>query len=278
MDREHGLVQNERRRQMSDLIRFCWWIFIIFTTFSLLLCIEARWRYRRKRGIDDDENFHGRYRYFGQTIRSGQRQVIGYELLLREYDGSTGKWHLPNRVSDFPLSRVVQAVQKVDQQLESQETTLALNMTSSQLLDFRADHFFNWVVGVVDDQILIELNAHDLCDCPWWSRLRLKHRLKQIDHRRIKVVVEGVDSSSRTRRLLRPYLLSVDYLKFNAKAFNKSANHWIDVTLNQWKQYLAKSNVQPVLGRIEEPGQEQLADQLGIKLRQGYIYDQPKLI
>lgn len=263
---------------MNELAQFFWYIFVVFTVISLLLCVEAHFHYRNKRGIDDDQDFRGHYRYFGQSIRNRHRQIIGYELLLREYDPATKKWRLPKQVDYFPLSRVVHTVQQVEPDLPTTIRTLALNMTKDQLLDFRAERFFNWILGIVNQHVMIELNANDLITSNWLERIRLLRRLRRIDRRKIKVVVENVDSSNRMFKALRPYLGETDYLKFEASAFNKSATHWIDVTLNQWKQQLQFYKVEPVLGRVESDDQQHLADQLGIPFRQGYLYDRPKLI
>ena len=38
---------------MNDLKTFLWWVFVIFTLICIFLCIEAHFRYRNKKGIDD---------------------------------------------------------------------------------------------------------------------------------------------------------------------------------------------------------------------------------
>lgn len=256
---------------MNDLVTFFWNIFWVFTLICVALCIEAHFRYQNKRGIDDDSRFPGRYRYFGQSIRDAEHHIVGYELLLREYNPSDQQWQLPKHVTDYPLSQVVQAVKQIDTNVQ----TLAINMTTHQLLDFRADRFFNWILGVVNHQIIIELSAMDLISLNWFQRHQLKRYLQQINHRKVRVVIEGVDSSSWMFKRIRPFLENADFIKFNANAFNKSADHWIDVTLNQWKRQLNSYGVKPILGHVESQNQLDLADKLGINIRQGYIYDQP---
>lgn len=256
---------------MNDLATFFWNIFLVFTVICVALCIEAHFRYQNKRGIDDDSRFPGHYRYFGQSIRNDDHQIVGYELLLREFNDQDQQWQLPKHVTDYPLSQVVQAVKQIDTTVP----TLAINMTTNQLLDFRADRFFNWILGVVDHQIIIELSAADLLTLNYFQRRQLQAYLLRIQHHQVRVVIEGVDSSSLMFKRIRPFLTVADYLKFNADAFNKSADHWIDVTLNQWKRQLSLYHVKPILGRVESQAQLDLADKLGINIRQGYVYDQP---
>lgn len=66
------------------------------------LCVEARVRYRTKRGIDDDRGFDRRYEYFGQPIYDQAGKVYGYELLLWAFDPQKKRWYLPKDVVDFP--------------------------------------------------------------------------------------------------------------------------------------------------------------------------------
>ena len=78
-------------------------------------------------------------------------------------------------------------------------------------------------------------------------------------------------------RLL-PFLENITHVKFVANAFNKSATHWIEVTLGEWQLATQKAQVGMILGKIERLCQEQLADQLHIPYRQGYLYARPEKI
>lgn len=103
----------------------------------------------------------------------------------------------------------------------------------------------------------------------------MRSLLKKLDHTTVKVTIEDVDSTQRTYVMLRPFLPYIDYLKFNINSFEKSANHWIDITLAQWQRRAEKYGIVATVSKVEEADQVQLADQLGISLRQGYAYGQP---
>lgn len=262
---------------MNDLKIFLWSVFLIFTLICVAFCIEAHLRYHNRRGIDEDKDFSGEYQYFVQTISNRHGAVIGYELLLRELDAATQQWRLPNDVVHFPLSKMVEVIKKLVPRLHPTITLLSMNMTVRQLTDFRADYFLRWVNSLINDQdLVVEIDAHDILTAGLIRRRHLLHFLKNRDRRQVKVTVENVDSARKSYLLLQQFLPYIDYLKLNARAFRKSETHWIDVTLAQWQRQLAKYKVTPVVGRVEDADQVALANRLNINLRQGYHYGRPQ--
>lgn len=261
---------------MTDLKILLWWIFVWFTVICIGFCIGAYFRYRPKTGIDDEHDFVNKYEYFGQPIYDREGKLHGYELLLREFNQRKKCWQLPKDVADFPLSKVVYTIRQIDPQIINSIQMLALNMTVSQIADFRADYFFKWVRGVINNQQLtIEIDAADIRRASPFKRWRMRSLLKKLDHTVVKVTIEDVDSTQRTYAMLKSFLPYIDYLKFNINSFEKSPNHWIDITLAQWQRRAEKYGIVATVSKVEEPGQIQLADQLGIHLRQGYAYGQP---
>lgn len=264
---------------MIDLRLFLLSVFLFFTLICLLLCIEAHFRYQNKVGIDQDKGFSRQYEYFGQPVYNQDHTIIGYELLLREYDQHQQKWRLPRNVIDFPLSKVVNTIEKIDPQILKSIQSLALNMTVSQLLDFRSTYFFQWVLSVIHQrQLIVEIDAANIRQSGFLRRRFLIHLLKTLNHDQIKIEIENVDSSHRTYYLLRPFLPYIDYLKFNIHTFRKSKNHWIDITLAQWQRRAQHHHITTIVGKVEAAEQVALADQLGIDLRQGFAYGKPELL
>ncbi len=273
---ESGSAQKGRPVAMTDLIILLWWTFVWFTVICIGLCISAYFRYRLKTGIDDEHGFVNKYEYFGQPIYDHEGKLHGYELLLREFNQRKKHWQLPKDVADFPLSKVVYTIRQIDPQIIDNIQMLALNMTVSQITDFRAAYFFKWVRGVINNQQLtIEVDAADIRRASPYKRWQMRSLLKKLDHTTVKVTIEDVDSTQRTYVMLRPFLPYIDYLKFNINSFEKSANHWIDITLAQWQRRAEKYGIVATVSKVEEADQVQLADQLGISLRQGYAYGQP---
>ena len=261
---------------MTDLKIFLWWVFVIFTIICILFCIEARLRYRNKKGIDQDHSFASKYKYFGQPIYDQHGQLRGYELLLREFNHGQNKWQLPKNIDHFPLSKMVYTIRQIDPQITSSIRVLALNMTVSQLTDFRANYFFKWVLGVINkQQLFIEIDAHDIRTAGIIQQRRMLAVLKRLNHDHVKVTIENVDSTKRTYQILKKFLPFVDYLKFNIHSFKKSRTNWIDITLAQWQRLINSYHVTPIVSKVEGQDQIMLADQLNINLRQGYALGRP---
>lgn len=253
-----------------------WWSFVSFTLICISFCLEAHHRYKNKNGIDNNKEFLNRYEYFGQPVFNKENKIQSYELLLREFNPKTHEWQLPDNVTNFPLSKIINTIQKINPQLEAY-SHLSLNMTVSQIIDFRTDYFFTWLFGTTNiKELVIELDAEDIRHTSFAQRRKIFRILKNIKHPQIRVTIENVDSSKKTYLLLQQYLPYIHYLKFNIHTFNKSANHWIDVTLAQWKRRSAHFNVESVVGKIEDTNNIALVDQLDISLRQGYAYGRPK--
>lgn len=220
---------------MADLRIFLWRIFVGFTLLCLAFCVEACLRYRHKRGIDDEAGFSKRYEYFGQPVRDQKDQLYGYELLLREFNRQTRQWQLPHNVVDFPLSKMVTTIQHYADKLAEPIHTLALNMTVSQLIDFRSRYFFSWVQGLIGDtHLTVEIGAEDIVKAGFFRRRQLLRVLRAMQGSKISFTLENIDSSRKIYVLLRQFLPYVDYAKGNIRSFKKSPSHWIDITLAQW--------------------------------------------
>lgn len=263
---------------MHDLAILLWRVFLVFTGICLAFCIEAFLRYRHKRGIDNEMGFNERYQYFGQPIYNHQ-QLYGYELLLREYNPHQQKWQLPSNVDDFPLSKMVTTLEQVAGRLPESIHYLSLNMTVSQLTDFRSQYFFRWaqeLVGQAD--LAVELRADDIISANIIQRHQLMNLLKYLGPTKVSVTVENVDSSAETYHLLRRFLPYLDYVKFNIRDFKKSPHHWIDITLAQWQRRAQRYHVDTAVGMVEAPAQIQLLNQLDIGLREGFAYGRPQKI
>lgn len=272
-----SVLKEGRRTKMSNFAHFLWEVFVGFTIICLAICVESYFHYKNKRGIDDDHQFDSHYQYLGQPIYDQAHHLMGYELLLREFNPQTNKWQLPHDVTNFPLNLTVHTIQQISPQLTEEVHYLALNMTVSQLTDFRAEYFFSWLLGTTTiNQLVIEIDTRDLKNVSFFKRYKIRQILRKINSSKIKITIENVDSTKQTYYLLRRFLPLIDYLKFNINAFEKSEHHWIDITLAQWQRTCRANGVEPIVSRIEDPDHLALVDQLKVPLRQGYAYGKPK--
>lgn len=263
---------------MTELAIFLWHVFLIFTVICLAFCLEAFLRYRHKRGIDDESGFNSRYDYFGQPVYDQNKHLYGYELLLREFNPRTRQWQLPHDVVGFPLSKMVATIKGDTAKLVGQIQVLALNMTVSQLIDFRAEYFFSWVLGLLGKtQLTVEIDARDIMKAGFFRRRQLLHILRTLRSSTVTFTIENIDSSRQTYVILRQFLPYIDYAKVDIHAFKKSPNHWIDITLAQWQRRAQQFGVAVAASKVEIPAQVQLLNQLNIGIRQGYAYGGPNV-
>ena len=122
-------------------------------------------------------------------------------MVMNFYYGNTiihtNKWQLPRNVVDFPLSKIVSTIQEINPQLKD-IANLSLNMTVSQITDFRAEYFFTWVLGTTNiKQLVIELDANDIRRANIFKRKEILYILRKIKRLQIKVTIENVDSSKK---------------------------------------------------------------------------------
>ena len=151
------------------------------------------------------------------------------------------QWQLPKDVNNFPLNLVAEAVEKQHHQFADDVGMLTINMTVSQLADYRAGNFLNWVMGVLPNKIIVlELDINDVLNSNLWRRRRLMKDLEILarNYPNIQVTIEGVNSS----------------------------------------KYHYKKLIKYLLARIEDENQATLAKQLKVNYRQGYHYQKPQQI
>ena len=80
---------------------------------------------------------------------------------------------------DFPLSKIVSTIQEINPQLKD-IANLSLNMTVSQITDFRAEYFFTWVLGTTNiKQLVIELDANDIRRANIFKRPKCQFKLEK---------------------------------------------------------------------------------------------------
>lgn len=105
------------------------------------------------------------------------------------------------------MSKIVEIIQRIDLNDGQPLRSLALNMTVSQMVDYHADYFFTWVLGIVDVQkLIVEINKDDILSANYVQQLKLRRTLKKLSQSKICVAIENVDSSTQTYDRLRKFL------------------------------------------------------------------------
>lgn len=253
-------------------------IWLLLTLLALSCCGVGWWYYRQRQGIDIGDDHNVQYRYHVQAIYDQAQTMVGYELLLRSFDQSSQRWQLPQRVATFPLTQMVAQLQRLQACLKPTVKIIALNLTVAQVADFRALQFVQWSQSIIGPQrqLVLEIDAVAIHVLTPWQKWRFKRQLQRLKMSGVAISIEDIDATKRTYQSLRPLLTEVDYLKFAAGAFKKSADHWLDLTLGDWQRHAKRLGVTLVLAKVQDGTQDTLAQRLQIPYRQGYWYSAPQ--
>jgi len=68
----------------------------------------------------------------------------------------------------------------------------------------------------------------------------------------------------------------VDSLKCSMRSFRKEdPNEWLDLNLQFWNRLAQRNHIELILMGVENEQDQQLAEQLQIRTRQGYLFGRP---
>ena len=88
--------------------------------------------------------------------------------------------------------------------------------------------------------------------------------------------IDNVGSSLNNLKNIEWILPEVDSLKCSMRSFRKTdPNEWLDLNLQFWNRLSQQNHIELILMGIENEADQQLADQLKIKTRQGYLFSRP---
>lgn len=228
--------------------------------------------YRRRTEFEVEARNLREYRYFIQPFFRSDESRIGCELIFREFDHQTKKWVTPYNIKHFPLDRLIIAVKDIQSLMPGDSNSISINMTVSQCVDYRAEYFFKWVIGILDNQKLnVEINANELMHLNKWEQWRMKKILLEMDDLGVLVTVRNIGSEEDYYRKLSPYASFVDHYCISAHRFNPHKT----LLMKKW-QMLAQQYQKPlVLTGIDTVQANNFADEFNIKIRQGFYYSSP---
>jgi EAL domain-containing protein (putative c-di-GMP-specific phosphodiesterase class I) len=88
--------------------------------------------------------------------------------------------------------------------------------------------------------------------------------------------IDNVGASLANLKNIQWLLKDIDTLKCSMRSFRKEdPSVWLDLNLQFWNQLSKENNIDLILMGIENEADEQLAEQLQISIRQGYLFGHP---
>jgi len=249
------------------------WITLIAAV-VLVITVAIYFWYSRKNANNYLENKEIELRYFIQKQVDFRGQTTGYECLLRQHNAD-GSWSLPQKLDSLPLQRVIFLLEDTFKALPREDITLSINLEYEQILSPDFHYFVRWAISKITPMNLaVEYTANGQ-----EGRLNRRLFLKRIRDGRaygMRFDVDNVGSSLENLKNVKWLLPQVDSLKCSMRSFRKEdPSVWLDLNLQYWNRLSQENDIQLILMGVEDEADEQLAEQLKIRVRQGYRFGRP---
>lgn len=239
-----------------------------------ILTIGTYYWYSRKRSNNYLENDDFNLRYFIQKQVDFRGRTNGYECLLRQQN-TDGSWSLPPQLDSLPLQRVIFLLEDTFKALPDEAITLSINLEYEQIISPEFRYFVRWAIANIEPMHLaIEYT-------PQYQPRRINKRLfrRRIREARgygMQFGIDNVGASLANLKNIQWLLKDIDTLKCSMRSFRKEdPSVWLDLNLQFWNQLSKENNIDLILMGIENEADEQLAEQLQISIRQGYLFGHP---
>lgn len=240
----------------------------------VVLIIVIYYWYSRKNSNNYLENDEFELRYFIQKQVDYRGKVTGYECLLRQHNAD-GSWTLPKQLDSLPLQRVIFLLEDTFKALPEDPITLSINLEYDQIISPDFHYFVRWAISKITPMKLsVEYtpnrNKHRL------NRRLFRRRIREARRYGMTFGIDNVGSSLSNLKTIEWILPEVDSLKCSMRSFRKEdPNEWLDLNLQLWNRLAQRNHIELILMGIENEQDQQLAEQLQIRTRQGYLFGRP---
>lgn len=258
------------------LVQLSWYLLAAFCAVALACLVTVGVYYFRTRRTTskqfDDPDLV--LRYFLQEQVDYDGSVVGYECLLRQQLPDK-TWKLPRGIDAMPLQKVIVLLEDTFKHLPKTKIHLSINLSHEQVVSRDFDYFVRWAISKIDPMSLtVEYRPK--------RRLRglaahkFKKNLKRVHSYGMLLAIDNVDAELSTLKRVEWLLDQVDILKCSMTSFRKDdPSIWLDLNLQFWNRLAQEHGIDLYLVGIENEEDAQLANQLKIQFRQGYLFGKP---
>ncbi|CAJ1228460.1 diguanylate cyclase [Levilactobacillus zymae] len=258
---------------LDQLIHWLFWISIVSALLFTGLVTFYFW-YSRRQSNNYLENQDFDLRYFIQKQVDYRGRVTGYECLLRQRQAD-GSWRLPKELGSLPLQRVIFLLEDTFKSLPNEPITLSINLEYEQIVSPEFRYFVRWALSKIEPMNLaVEYTARKPTQA--YQKPLFLRRVHEARQYGMHFDIDNVGADLDNLRNIEWLLDEVDTLKCSMRVFRKTdPNVWLDLNLQFWNQLSQRRHINLVLMGIEDQADEHLAEQLNIRLRQGYRFGRP---
>lgn len=259
-----------------NLSKFTWaliWIVIITLIASIITITVYYWQ-SRKTNNNYLENKEFKLRYFIQKQVDYSGKTIGYECLLRQQNPDA-TWSLPSQLDSLPLQRVVFLLEETFKSLPTEPIMLSINLEYNQIISSDFQYFVRWAISKIEPmQLSVEYTSSNTTK--FKNRYLFEKRIREARNYGMQFSIDNVSSELQSLKNIEWMLPFVDNIKCSMRAFRKDdPSIWLDLNLQSWNKISQENNINLILMGIENEADEALAEQLNIKMHQGYLFGHP---
>lgn len=259
-----------------SLEKFAWTLFLILIAVILFfICAILVFYYRtRKRSNNYFDDPTLKLRYFIQPQVDFRGKVVGYECLLREHQPD-GSWRLPRFLDSLPLQRVIVLLEETFLDLPDNKISLAINLSYEQIMSPEFLYFVRWAISKISPSNLT-VEYRPSRTITGLNLRKFKNKITRARMYGMTFAIDNVDSELRTLKRIEFLLPVIDVLKGSMNSFRKDdPSIWLDLNLQFWNKLANEHSIKLYLMGIENEEDQQLAEQLKIQFRQGYLFGKP---
>ena len=217
------------------------------------------------------------FRFFIQPqLNIATNSIIGYEMLLKEHtpDG----WRVPTSFDSITPQNWTELVVASTKLLSLKIHSVSVNLDRRQLMN---DDIAKSVIDAQERmrpmRVVVELTER-VGKVPF-TNAELIPQIQQFTNRGMDFSLDDVDSGDNHYNNIKDLLPYADEIKFALQNFKQglmSPN--IRQELDTWLGITHQYNQRLVLEGIEDEVGDDIANEMGINIRQGYYYGKPHLL
>ncbi|WP_261806642.1 EAL domain-containing protein [Lapidilactobacillus luobeiensis] len=215
------------------------------------------------------------YRYFIQPqFNKFTNSVFGYEMLIRKWGAD--RWQLPKDFASIPIAIQTDLLRKVGQELALKVESISFNLNRTQFVNdeisaalIATQHQIYPIVLTVEitEEPTDQITVADL----------LPKIVEYNDHG-IEISLDDVATGVNTLAHIKPLLPFAAEIKVAMQNFRaEHRENEINDQLQHWIEVAQDYQLRLILEGVENQGEDEMADDYGIAIRQGYFYGKPHL-